>query len=221
MLNGLRLGIESAAINAYLYSDVADAGVCWSLDVRCKEHVFPDATDAPCFAPCFFTDVLPLSVPDWSAIAGSRLHFDLETDPGEDGGPTLYLCDYEPLRESDIRIGQRHDNRFDLEWSGRADANFDETYGSNMPFCIRGQAEFGQLEVRFWSEPGQQDGFETAAKALLDAHGLRHDNLTYDGMRRFRDDPDNPNYGLIRCFFTPSRSSGQQQLSPAPTFHIH
>jgi hypothetical protein len=144
---------------------------------------------------------LRIAVGDWTGFENTKTEFDLATSEDDgDGLPTLYLCSYLVLPKSEIVFGKREASRFALEWRGTADANFDEEYGSEMPFEIVAQVPFEGLEVRFHDRGGD---FESQARPLIQAQGLRDANLVFSGSKRFRDDPGDEHYRLIRTFFKP------------------
>lgn len=196
ILKDLDIGIERCSLEGFV-SD-RPAGLGWSLEVVGKKHRFGDGFD---LAPVFFSDSLRVAVTDWTAFANTKTEFDASTSDDVDSGlPTLYLCSYLILPRSEIVFGKREGSRFALEWRGRAEANFSEEYGDDMPFEIVAQVPFDSVEVRFDDAGGD---FETQARRLAKAHGLYDANLVFSGFKRFRDDPSDEHYRVIRTFFKP------------------
>jgi len=201
ILKDLDIGVERCSLQGWLYTDAA-YGLRWSLEVVGKKHGFGDGFD---LAPTFFSESLRVAIKDWTAFENTRTEFDASTSEDLDGGlPTLYLCSYLVLPRSEIRFGKRDGSRFALEWRGTADANFDEEYGSEMPFEIVCQVPFERVEVRFHDRGGD---FETQARQLARAQGLNDANLVFSGTKRFRDDPSDSDYRLIRAFLKPQADS--------------
>lgn len=196
-LNSLALPVECVAVEGRLYADIGESPQ-WSIDIHCRKHLFAD--DYPPIALRFYDESLRLRLDDWTALAGRVIRFDLETGENEDGGgPTLYFCSHLFLPRSELRFGARGGGGFTFSWEGRADANFDPSFGKDMPFSISGHIPFQHMEIRFQTD-GDAGGYEAAARTLMDAHGLRHDNLRFGDARWFADDPD---LHLIRTFFLP------------------
>jgi hypothetical protein len=196
-LKDLEIGLERCSLQGWLYSDTA-YGLRWSLEVVGKKHRFGDGFD---LAPTFFSESLRIAVDDWTAFENTKTGFDASTSEDEDAGlPTLYLCSYLVLPKSEILFGKREGSRFALEWRGIAEANFSDEYGQDMPFEVVAQVPFEGLEVRFHDRGGD---FETQARQLTKAQGLSDGNLVFSGSKRFRDDPSDSDYRLIRAFFKP------------------
>lgn len=201
-LKDLRFAVERARLEGFLYDD-ASGRICWSIDVRGAAKRFGDEPFAQDLSPHFYDEVMPLPIKDWRELEHSGYAFDLSSDDDEgDSVPTLYLCSHLPLPRSRLRLGARRGRRFALDWQGLAEANWDEDYGHDLPFRIALDIEFAQQEVRFWHH-GDEADIEAAARAVMARHGLRGEHLRYRDFKRFRDDPLDEDYRLMRAFFAP------------------
>ncbi|MGO1072342.1 hypothetical protein [Lysobacter sp. CA199] len=201
-LKDLRFAVERAQVHGWLYDD-ASGEICWMIEVAGAAKRFGEAPYSQDLRPRFYDEVMPLRLNDWRQLEGSGYVFDLATDDDEgDSAPILYLCSHLSLPRSQIDFGARRGNRFALRWHGLAEANWDDDYGLDMPFRIELDIEFAHQEVRFWHRDENED-FEAAARAVMARRGLSDRHLRYRDYQRFRDDPTDENYRLIRTFFVP------------------
>lgn len=201
-LKDLRFAVERAQIEGFLYDD-ASGQVCWSIDVRGAAMRFGDGEFAQDLRPHFYDEAMPLRIDDWRKLEHSGYVFDLDNDDDDgDSLPTLYLCSHLPLPRSRLSFGARRGHRFALDWQGLAEANWDQDYGRDLPFRIVLEIEFAQQEVRFWHH-GEDAQIEAAARAVMARRGLSGAHLRYRDFKRFRDDPLDEHYRLIRAFFAP------------------
>lgn len=201
-LKDRRFAVERAQVQGWLYDD-ASGEICWSIDVRGVATRFGDGEFSQNLSPHFYDEAMPLRIDDWRKLEHSGYAFDLESDDDEgDSLPTLYLCSHLALPRSQLSFGARRGHRFALDWHGLAEANWDEDFGRDLPFRIAMDIEFTHQEVRFWHHHDDED-FEAAARAVMARRGLSGQHLSYRDHRRFRDDPDDEHYRLIRAFFLP------------------
>jgi hypothetical protein len=201
-LKDRRFAVERASVEGWLYDD-ASGEIGWSIEVRGVAMRFGDGEFSQDLSPHFYDEAMPLRIDDWRKLEHSGYAFDLESDDDEgDSLPTLYLCSHLSLPRSQLRLGARRGHRFALDWHGLAEANWDEAFGRDLPFRIALEIEFAQQEVRFWHRHDDED-FEAAARAVMARRGLSGEHLSYRDHRRFRDDPDDEHYRLIRAFFAP------------------
>lgn len=201
-LKDLHLSIEHAQLQGWLYED-AGGEPRWSIEVRGREHRFGSGDFAQDLAPRFYDESLPLRIDDWRKLEGQRCRFRWQDDEGQgDSLPSLYLCSHLSLPLSELELGARQGTAFALQWSGLAEADWDEDYGRDMPFRIAASIAFAEQEVRFWQDGEDQD-LEAAARAIMRRRGLSGAQLRYRGFRRFRDQPGDEFHRLVRVFFDP------------------
>ncbi|QCW24658.1 hypothetical protein [Lysobacter enzymogenes] len=201
-LKDLRIPVERAQLHGWLYED-AGGEPRWSIEVSGRAQRFGDGDFAQALSPRFYDESLPLRIGDWRELEQQRCRFRWQDDEDQgDSLPTLYLCSHLSLPLSELSLGARDGRRFALRWTGLAEANWDEDYGREMPFRIELQIPFVEQEVRFWQR-GDDEEVETAARAILRKRGLSDAHLRYREYRRFRDDPGDEHYRLLRAFFDP------------------
>jgi hypothetical protein len=201
-LKDVRFEVERAQVHGWLYDD-ASGEICWMIEVAGSAIRFGDEEYSQDLRPRFYDEAMPLRLDDWRQLEGSGYVFDLAGDDDEgDSQPILYLCSHLSLPRSRIDFGARRGHHFALSWQGLAEANWSEDYGRDMPFRIELEIEFAHQEVRFWQDDDDED-FEAAARAVMARRGLSDRHLRYRDYRRFRDDPADEHYRLIRVFFAP------------------
>jgi hypothetical protein len=202
-LNALQFPIEFARIEGWLYDD-AGGEVRWSINVRGVGREFGGESYRQVLSPRFYDEAMPLTIDDWRRLEGAGYDFDLKTDDdNSDSAPTLYVCSHLSLPRSELRIGERRDDRFALRWRGVAESNWGEPFGDEMPFAIDIDIPFAHQEVRFWQQDDDEN-FEAAARAIMARRGLSGEHLHYRNHRRFNDDPADRHYRLISAFFLPA-----------------
>ncbi|SFL22739.1 hypothetical protein [Lysobacter sp. cf310] len=201
-LKDLSFAVERAQIVGWLYDD-ASGEVCWSIDVHGSAQRFGEGEVQQDLRPHFYDEVMPARIDDWRRLEGFAYGVDLERDDAVgDSLPSLYLCSHLSLPRSELRLGARRGARFALQWRGLAEANWDEGYGEGMPFQIDLDIPFAHQEVRYWHRGDGQD-YEGAAREVMARRGLSGEHLRYRDHRRFRDDPADEHYRLVRAFFAP------------------
>lgn len=201
-LKDLRIAVARAQLRGWLYED-ASGEPNWSIDVVGAGHRFGDGESARTLQPHFYDESMPLRVGDWRELEHRSYRFAWQDDESDDSLPTLYLCSHLSLPLSELSLGARDGRRFALLWQGLAEANWDEDYGRDLPFRIELPIAFAGQEVRFWHD-GDEADIEAAARAILRRRGLSDASLRYREHRRFRDDPDDEHYRLVRALFDPA-----------------
>lgn len=201
-LKDRRFAVERAQVQGWLYDD-AGGEICWMIEVRGVAMRFGDGPFSQNLSPRFYDEAMSLRIDDWRKLEHRGYVFDLESDDDEgDSLPTLYLCSHLSLPRSQLSFGARRGHRFALDWHGLAEANWDEAFGRDLPFRIALDIEFAHQEVRFWHHHDNED-FEAAAREVMARRGLSGQHLSYRDHQRFRDDPADEYYRLIRAFFSP------------------
>ncbi len=208
-LHDLEFPIQRASLCGCLYDDVAGS-YFWNIEVCGEGRLFGDECVGKVLSPRFYWHRLPVEADDWRRLEGFRrvFHADVDQDAPEfDDGPVLYVCAHLPLPRFEIELSARQRNVFALRWTGRADANWDEDFGRDMPFRMELPIAFEHQEVRFlWPDVDDaidDQAVEHVARAAMRRHGLHDDALRFSRWERFSDDPAAANYRLIRAFFLP------------------
>ncbi len=195
-LMGVDFRIEEATLEGWLAASRPDSEVCWSLELRCERSDLPghDLSD-----PRLYAESFRLPVTDWTALEGKSLSWSLDAPLRADSVPTLYAGSHFELPSSEIVIGRRDGDRFQVTWQGTADLMSQGEHA--VPFSAEAVVTFTGITVT--GAAGLDE--RVMADAVTGAPGL-DERVMADALRRkfatenlssagARDAPDWPRRG--------------------------
>ncbi len=122
-----------------------DAGLSWSIELETEGREF----DGETWQPYVYHETLKYPIRRWTDFQGAVFEwsspFDASTH-SHNGG--FYVFGHEDISRATLRLGERRGTTLAFEWSGICDVNWDDDYGSDVPFRAEGWVSLTGVIVR-------------------------------------------------------------------------
>lgn len=164
--------VEKASIGAALFrpywkkydATLISDTLLWSLTLSCSKEKF----DGELWEPKSTFDRFQLPVDTWLGL--ENLTAELESG-------RCYVIGHDSVGRTVLKLGKRTGSRFQFACAGVCDVNWDDEFGTDVPFTVKARVDFEGVRV-----VGTTGDDDDSLRKFLEAH-FRIDKLTANPCR--------------------------------------